>query len=79
MKIIIPMAGRGSRLRPHSLTTPKPMINIAGTPIVKQLIYEIVKVIDKPITDIGFIIGDPAFFGTEIVAYLKELSENLGA
>ena len=79
MKIIIPMAGRGSRLRPHSLITPKPMMSVAGTPIVKQLIYEIVKVIDKPITDIGFIIGDPAFFGTEIVAYLKELSESLGA
>jgi len=29
MKIIVPMAGRGSRLRPHTLTVPKPLIPIA--------------------------------------------------
>jgi len=65
------MAGRGSRLRPHTLTTPKPLIRVAGTPIVSQLIYEIVKAVDDPITDIGFIIGNPAFFGVDVVTYLK--------
>ena len=73
------MAGRGSRLRPHTLTTPKPLISVAGTPIVEQLIYEIVKVVDDPITDIGFIIGDPVFFGEDVVAFLKKLAKELGA
>ncbi|NDG46973.1 MAG: nucleotidyltransferase, partial [Flavobacteriia bacterium] len=45
MKIIVPMAGRGSRLRPHSLSTPKPLIPIAGSPIVHQLVKEIAKVV----------------------------------
>ena len=73
------MAGRGSRLRPHTLTTPKPLISVAGTPIVEQLIYEIVKVVDDPITDIGFIIGDPVFFGEDVVAFLTKLAKKLGA
>ena len=33
------MAGRGSRLRPHSLTVPKPMLPVAGSPIQKGEIY----------------------------------------
>ena len=32
MKIIVPMAGRGSRLRPHTLTVPKPLVPVAGQP-----------------------------------------------
>ena len=42
------MAGRGSRLRPHSLTIPKPMLPVAGMPIVTQLIHEIARVADQP-------------------------------
>ena len=73
------MAGRGSRLRPHSLTTPKPLISVAGAPIVHQLVHEIAKVVEEPITDIGFVIGDPAFFGEEVVTSLQQLAEELGA
>ena len=43
MKIIVPMAGRGSRLRPHSLTVPKPLIPVAGQPIVHRLVKDIAK------------------------------------
>ena len=49
MKIIVPMAGRGSRLRPHSLTVPKPLIPVAGQPIVHRLVKDIVKVLNQPI------------------------------
>jgi len=73
------MAGRGSRLRPHSLTTPKPLLQVAGSPIVHQLVREIAKVVDSPITDIGFILGDPAFFGDEVETSLIALAESLGA
>jgi glucose-1-phosphate thymidylyltransferase len=79
MKIIVPMAGRGSRLRPHTLTIPKPLIPIAGKPIVHQLVEDIAKVVDEPIDEIAFIIGDPAFFGDDLVKSLKELAKGLGA
>ena len=49
MKIIVPMAGRGSRLRPHSLTVPKPLIPVAGQPIVHRLVKDIAKVLKQPI------------------------------
>ncbi|MBP6640792.1 MAG: nucleotidyltransferase, partial [Bacteroidia bacterium] len=58
MKIIIPMAGRGSRLRPHTLTTPKPLLPIAGKPIVQRLVEDIVSLYDGKVEEIAFIIGD---------------------
>ena len=73
------MAGRGSRLRPHTLTTPKPMLAVAGMPIVSRLVSDIVKLIDKPVRNIGFILGDPVFFGDEMVDELQKLAESLGA
>ena len=73
------MAGRGSRLRPHSLTVPKPLIPVAGKPIVHRLVEDIVKVLDQDIDEIAFILGDPAFFGEEVVTSLKELAIELGA
>jgi len=79
MKIIVPMAGRGSRLRPHSLTVPKPLIPIAGTPIVHRLVADIAKILDEPIEEIAFILGDPAFFGDDVVKSLTKLAESLGA
>ena len=79
MKIIVPMAGRGSRLRPHSLTVPKPLIPVAGQPIVHRLVKDIAKVLKQPIEEIAFVLGDPAFFGNEVVESLTELAEGLGA
>ena len=79
MKIIVPMAGRGSRLRPHTLTVPKPLVPVAGTPIVEQLVNDIAGVVNQPIKEVAFILGDPAFFGEEIVAHLTTVAENLGA
>ncbi|NNM15409.1 MAG: nucleotidyltransferase, partial [Bacteroidia bacterium] len=43
MKIVIPMAGMGKRMRPHSLTIPKPLIPVAGKPIVEHLVEDIVQ------------------------------------
>ena len=62
MKIIIPMAGRGSRLRPQTLITPKPLVPIAGIPILNQLVSDTIKLVDEPIDEMVFIIGDPIFF-----------------
>ena len=79
MKIIVPMAGRGSRLRPHSLTVPKPLIPVAGKPIVHRLVEDIANLLDEPIDEIAFILGDPAWFGDEVVDSLKQLATELGA
>ena len=76
MKIIVPMAGRGSRLRPHTLTVPKPLLPVAGKPIVQRLVEDIAKVSDENIDEIAFIIGD---FGTETEEQLKEIAKSLGA
>ncbi len=76
MKIIIPMAGRGSRLRPHTLTVPKPLIPIAGKPIVQRLVEEIVGVCEQQVDEIAFIIGD---FGKEVEENLINIAEELGA
>lgn len=79
MKIIVPMAGRGSRLRPHTLTVPKPLVPIAGKPIVQRLVSDIASVLNEPITEVAFILGDPAFFGDDIVTSLEELAKEIGA
>ncbi|SDQ15311.1 sugar phosphate nucleotidyltransferase [Flagellimonas zhangzhouensis] len=79
MKIIVPMAGRGSRLRPHTLTIPKPLIPVAGKPIVHRLVEDIAKVLGEPIEEVAFILGDPAFFGDDVVESLMDLAESLGA
>ena len=68
------MAGRGSRLRPHTLTTPKPLVAIAGSPILNQLVKDTVKLIDEPIDEIIFIIGDPLFFNKEVEISLRAVS-----
>lgn len=77
MKIIVPMAGRGSRLRPHTLTVPKPLIPIAGKPIVHRLVEDIAKVLDEKIDEIAFIIGED--FGEKVESDLKRIAETLGA
>lgn len=70
------MAGMGSRLRPHTLTTPKPLINIAGKAIVERLVEDIAKICSKNIEEIAFIIGD---FGKKVENQLIAIAKNHGA
>jgi len=77
MKIIVPMAGRGSRLRPHTLTVPKPLIPIAGKPIVHRLVEDIAAVINKDIEEIAFIIHKD--FGETVELELIAIAEKLGS
>lgn len=77
MKIIVPMAGRGSRLRPHTLTIPKPLIPIAGKPIVHRLVEDIATVINQKIDEIAFIIHKD--FGKQVEIDLIAIAEKLGA
>lgn len=71
------MAGRGSRLRPHTLTVPKPLIPIAGKPIVHRLVEDIAGVINQEIEEIAFIIHKD--FGKQVETDLIAIAEKLGA
>lgn len=75
MKIIIPMAGWGSRLRPHTLTIPKPMVAIAGKPIVQRLVEGLAQSIDEEIEEINFIIREE--FGKATEEKLMEVARDL--
>ena len=77
MKIIVPMAGRGSRLRPHTLTVPKPLIPIAGKPIVHRLVEDIAGVLNQAIDEVAFIIHES--FGSQVEKELIEIAHKLGA
>jgi len=80
MKIIVPMAGIGSRLRPHTLTVPKPLTVIAGKPIVQRLVEDIASVIDEKIDEIAFVIGPTAKgFPTDTEDKLLKIAEELGS
>lgn len=77
MRIIIPMAGWGTRLRPHTLTIPKPMLPIAGKPIVQRLVEDLVKATDQKIEDIVFIIRED--FGKVIPEQLLAIAKAVGS
>jgi glucose-1-phosphate thymidylyltransferase len=77
MKIIVPMAGRGSRLRPHTLTVPKPLIPIAGKPIVHRLVEDIAGVLHQDLEEVAFIIHES--FGKIVEEELIEIAHKLGA
>lgn len=70
------MAGRGSRLRPHTLTVPKPLVPVGGKPIVHRLVEDIAAVCTEKIDEIAFVIGD---FGDEVEKELIAVAESLGA
>ena len=71
------MAGMGKRLRPHTLTTPKPLIPIAGKPIVYWLVHDIEEVCVEDVENIGFVIGRN--FGEKVEKELLDIAAKLGA
>ncbi len=77
MNIIIPMAGLGKRMRPHTLTTPKPLLPIAGKPIVHRLVEDIRKVCPEKIEKIGFVIHPD--FGMDVEENLRKIAAQIGA
>lgn len=76
MKLIIPMAGKGTRLRPHSHTTPKPLLPIAGVPVVERIIDTFARTLDRKITETVFVVGD---LTDDVKNGLVQVSERLGA
>ncbi len=77
MNIIIPMAGMGKRMRPHTLTTAKPLIPVAGKPIVQRLVEDIIATSNEKVEEIAFIIAPN--FGKDVEQHLCHVAESLGA
>jgi glucose-1-phosphate thymidylyltransferase len=76
MKIIVPMAGMGKRMRPHTLTVPKPLIPVAGKSIVQHLMEDLIAVCPEPVDEIAFVVGR---FGAEAEKNLINIAQTLGA
>lgn len=66
MRAIIPVAGVGSRLRPHTYTLPKVLLNVAGKPILGHILDTIV---EAGITSATFIVG---YMGDLVEEYVRE-------
>ena len=67
----------GKRMRPHTLTVPKPLIPVGGKPIVQRLVEDITKVCGEKVDEIAFIIGPT--FGKEVEANLIDIAKQEGA
>lgn len=66
MKAVIPVAGIGTRLRPHTYTHPKPLIPVAGKPILSYIIEHL---LDSGVDDFVFIVG---YLGDKIIDFVNE-------
>lgn len=55
MKVIIPLAGKGTRLRPHTHTVPKPMLKVAGKPVMDYVMEDVQKL--KDVKQVVYITG----------------------
>src|SRR5690606_13905439 len=66
MKAVLPVAGVGTRLRPHTHTTPKALIHVAGKPILGHIIDALIPVgVDHIVLVVGYL-------GNKIVDYVNE-------
>jgi glucose-1-phosphate thymidylyltransferase len=73
MKAVIPVAGVGTRLRPHTYSYPKPLIPVAGKPILSYIIEHLQK---AGIEEFVFIVG---YLGDKIIDFVNEKFPNLKA
>ncbi len=66
MKVIIPTAGLGTRLRPHTYSKPKPLVSVAGKPVLGHILDTLSQI---PIDELIFITG---YLGNQIEAYVRD-------
>ncbi len=77
MKIIVPMAGMGKRMRPHTHTTAKPLLPIAGKPIVQRLVEDLAAVAGEPVEEVAFVVHPS--FGVKVEDELVAIAKSVGA
>ncbi len=68
MKIIIPLAGYGTRMRPHTWSRAKPLLHVAGNTIIGHLLNLMSDLTEAPGNEIIFVVG---YKGEEIEAWLR--------
>lgn len=73
MKVIIPVAGAGTMLRPHTYTQPKALIPVAGKPILGFIIDRLV---EQDLNDFIFVVG---YLGDKIKSYIQEAYPDIKA
>ncbi|MBC7255909.1 MAG: nucleotidyltransferase family protein, partial [Chloroflexi bacterium] len=67
MKIIMPMAGLGKRMRPHTWSKPKPLLQVAGKPVLGHILDQFVPL--KNLEEVVFIVG---WMGDQIRDYVEK-------
>lgn len=77
MKFIVPMAGKGKRMRPHTHTTAKPLLPIAGKPIVQRLVEDLAAVAGEPVEEVAYVVHPS--FGPDVERDLVAIAEKVGA
>ena len=77
MKIIVPMAGMGKRMRPHTHTTAKPLLPIAGKPIVQRLVEDLAAVAGEPVEEVAYIVHPS--FGKKVEDELVGIAKAIGS
>ena len=65
MKVIIPLAGFGKRMRPHTWSKPKPLVNVAGKPVLGHVLDKL-EHLDVDVDELIFIVG---WLGEQIEEY----------
>lgn len=73
MKLIVPMAGRGTRVRPHSHVTPKPLLSVKGRTVVERIVDMFARVLPEVPDEGVFVLGPD--FGEEIRNQLRQICE----
>jgi glucose-1-phosphate thymidylyltransferase len=69
LKVIIPMAGLGTRLRPHTWSKPKPLVSVAGKAVLGHVLDMFSELPNPETIEIVFILG---YLGDQAEAYVKE-------
>jgi glucose-1-phosphate thymidylyltransferase len=69
LKILVPMAGLGTRLRPHTWSKPKPLINVAGKAVLGHVLDMFAEVPHPENVEYIFIVG---YLGEQIEKYIQE-------
>jgi glucose-1-phosphate thymidylyltransferase len=78
MKIVIPMAGWGTRMRPHTWSKPKPLVSVAGKTSLEHLMDMFKSLPDPDNAEFVFIVG-PFLGELQVPAFIKENYPNLKA
>jgi glucose-1-phosphate thymidylyltransferase len=74
MKVVIPMAGYGTRLRPHTWSKPKPLVTVAGKPVLGHVL-DIIHTLPK-VDEVVFIVG---YLGRQVEEFVTDAYPGLKA